>query len=246
MNRADRWLHRELRALRERHDDGDDVHEALERALAGLEALQAAGVLDAAASDQWRAAFYSDAGIGPQPHLTPAAEQFLAELLETLEPDPEGMHPAVQRFEGALHMLAVIGAVDPRDWDAKQRARLGWESAEEELAVERELNAGGTEAELLQVIPGPGEVRQGHRLLLAMRFADGVSFVIDKDAVKEVEVEWPDWDLRDDAGTAYRQSGAGGGGHDEHVSFRTPVPPEARWLELSLATRPGVSFRVQL
>jgi hypothetical protein len=129
-------------------------------------------------------------------------------------------------------------------WDAELRARTGEPSEEEELEESRRLNAGGTEVELLGVIQGPSEPRNGHRLVAALRFADGVSFLIDtRDAP---DFEWPEWQVTDDLGTEYMPGGSGGGGGEEHVSFRTAVPLEARWIELVLEQEPEIAFRMAL
>jgi hypothetical protein len=252
MNRADRWLHEQRRTIRDWRRDGmdDAVAESLERAHAGLEALEAAGAVSAESASRWRvilaraAAGESHEAAGPE--LSERAERFLAGLLRTLWPDPHGDDPNVERFEAAVHMLAAVGAVDGRAWDARLREHLGWPSAEEERAEELALNAGGTEAELIAVIPGPEDVRRGYRLLLVLRFADGVSFMIDNDAEDTPDDEWPDWELSDDVGTSYWCGSAGGSDESEHISFPTPIPAQAMWLQLSLEDHPDVSFRVSL
>ena len=76
------------------------------------------------------------------------------------------------------------------------------------------------------------------------RFADGVAFDIDKEDAPDIA--WPDWHLKDDVGTAYEDRGAGGSDDSEQISFRAPIPATATWIELSLAQRAGVSFRVRL
>jgi hypothetical protein len=245
MNRADRWLHGELRAIRRRRirslDDG--VAERLGGALAGLGALEVAGAVSAASASRWRVVLAREAGgerrVVAGPEVRGRAERFLADLLDTLPPDVEGDGAGVMRFEAAVEVFSAVGAVDGREWDARFRERR---SGEEERAEE----SGGTEAELIDVMPGPGEVRRGHRLLLVLRFADGVSLMVDKDREETSDDDWPDWELTDDMGTSYRNSGGGGGGETEYVSYRTPIPAEATWIQLSLEDQAEVSFRVGL
>jgi hypothetical protein len=249
MDRAERWLHQERHSIGEWRDDGEAVAIRTETALAGVDALEAAAVLDsAAAADWWRVLSAEAAGGAPvtvDAQIRERAQRFLEAALETLPRDPEWDDPAVQRFEAAVHMLGAVGAIDRRAWGDRFREHVGWPAEEVELAEEAELNAGGTERELLGVVPGPAEARGGYRLVLMLRFTDGLSFLIDKDSVETADIEWPDWRLADDAGTSYW--GGGGGGHDEeNLSFRMPVPPQSRWVELSLESRPDVRFRVSL
>jgi hypothetical protein len=89
-------------------------------------------------------------------------------------------------------------------------------------------------------------VRRGHRLLLVLRFADGVSVMVDKGTEVMSEDEWPAWELSDDVGTSYRCSGGGGDRETEHIAFRTPIPTEATWIQLSREDQAEVSFRVSL
>jgi hypothetical protein len=207
MNRADRWLHGELRAIgrwRNRWLDGDwraiggggidsrddVVAERLEGARAGLEALGAAGAVSAASASRWRVVFAREAGgerrVVAGPEVGARAERFLAGLLETLPPGVEGDVADVLRFEAAVEVFSAVGAADGREWYARLRERR---SGEEERAEE----LGGTEAELIEVIPGPGEVRRGHRLLLVLRFADGVSLMVDRRREETLDDDWPGW-----------------------------------------------------
>lgn len=149
-----------------------------------------------------------------------------------------------ETFEGAVELLGAIGAVDPRAWDTALREHTGEPAYEDELEERRRLNAGGTEVELDAVIEGPTDRRNGHRLVAALRFSDGVSFLVDKAGGREFE--WPDWRLTDDLGTNYSPSGSGGSDHDQHVSFRTAIPREARWIELAREQDREVVFRVAL
>lgn len=213
--------------------------ELLEESLAGVAALEAAGVLSAAEAEAWRDRCRRDAGgdrvarVAATPQQREAAEALLEELLEAGEDGEE-------RFSGALLALRIAGAVDASAWDARMRERYGWPTAEEELAEARELNAGGTNDELVAVLPGPDERRAGRRVLYALRFADGMEIRVDA-ADREVE-DWPVWTLTDDAGTRYHPRG----GSDDRVTFRGAPPPEARWVELTLAGDPGATFRIAL
>jgi hypothetical protein len=245
MNRADRWLHGELRAIRRwRIRSLDDaVAESLERARAGLWALEAAGAVSAGSASRWRVVLAREAGgerrVVAGPEVSGRAERFLAGLLDALRPDVEGDDAGVVKFEAAVEVFSAVGAVDGREWDARLREQR---SGEEERAGGR----GGTEVELIGVIPGPGEVRRGHRLLLVLRFADGVSVMVDKNREETADDDWPDWELTDDVGTSYRWSGGGGGGETEYISYRTPIPAEATWIQLSREDQAEVSFRVSL
>jgi hypothetical protein len=152
--------------------------------------------------------------------------------------------PGLVEFAAALNLLRAVDAVDYRSWDARRRERLGRPSAGEEQTLRARLNAGGTHVDLLEVVPGPAEIRHGYRLLLIWRFSDGVRFDLDKENAPEVD--WPSWQLSDDLGTAYQPGGVGGDDDFDEASFRTPVPAEADWIELCLEQHPGVSFRVRL
>lgn len=253
VNRAERWLHGRTRALRQwRRDDPDGrTQELLERALAGTDALELAGALGPAEASAWRERLRADAAADPpRPDIPPqtrtTGDALLEDLLSDVPPDLEGGEEQLERFEGALELLATLGAVDAAAWDDRMRGRLGWPSEEEEHARVGELNAGGTEVELVAVLPGADERRGGHRVVVALRFADGISFLLDRDPVVAPELEWPEWRLSDDLGTSYRPGGGGSGDTDEHVTFRTAPPPEARWVELALEEQPDVRFRVAL
>jgi hypothetical protein len=245
MNRADRWLHGELLAIRRwRSRSLDDVVAgSLDGTRAGLEALEVAGAVSVASASRWRAVLAREAGgerrVVAGPEVSGRAERFLADLLDALGPGLEEDVANVLRFEAAVEVFSAVGAVDGREWYARSRERRsGEEGGAEEL--------GGTEAELIDVIPGPAEVRRGHRLVLVLRFADGVSVMVDKDREEALDDDWPGWELSDDVGTSYRLSGVGGGRETEHVSFSTPIPAEATWIQLSLEDQADVSFRVSL
>jgi hypothetical protein len=209
-DRAERWLYAQRRLL---------TREFVERALAGVGALAAAGALTEREAAWWRDEL--EGGEQPAPEVPEAVRAAAHALLEELSSD--------ERFESALELLAALGAADPAAWD----------EADEEL-----LDLGGTEADLEAVIPGPPERRRGHRLVLALRFADGMTFLIDSDGA--AERDWPLWRLADDRGHRYGPAGSGGGEPVARVRFREPVPAAARWVELSLADDHAVGFRVAL
>jgi hypothetical protein len=248
-DRAGRWLYGQRRRLADwsRNGPPDGVSELLDRAVAGVDALESAEVLDAEAAARWRKQFAeSAAGQALTAHapadVRPAAERLLGELLGAVPNEPDWDDVNSERFEGAVEVLGAIGAADAASWDAEFRRRTGEAAEDEEFEEIRRLNAGGTEVELAAVVPGPAERRKGHRLVAMLRFADGVSFLIDKDDARDFE--WPDWHLTDDLGTPYMPGGASGSDQDEHVSFRTAVPNDARWIELAHEQDPEIAFRV--
>jgi hypothetical protein len=250
VDRAGRWLYAQRRTLADwsRNGPPGGVGELLERAVAGVDVLEAAAVLDAGSAALWRDDFTRAAAGHPftahaPGKLKPVAEALLTELLAAVPDDPDWDLDS-ERFEGAVELLGAIGAVDVAAWDAKLRERTGEPDHDEELEEIRRLNAGGTEVDLTSVIPGPPERRKGHRLVAVLLFADGVSCLIDKDG--EDDFEWPDWRLTDDLGTQYMQGGSGGGDRDEHVSFRTAVPGNARWIELTHDQDDEIKFEVAL
>jgi hypothetical protein len=220
---AEQWLHQAL------------LGGSPEHGLDALEALEAAGALSAEAAARWRRRF---AGAADEPVPVVVREHAERLLTAWLEAVPRG-HDAVRRFQGASELLAAVGAVDGVVWDARLRERAGWPSAEEELALEAERNAGGTEADLLAVFPGPPQTAGGHRLLLVLCFADGVTFRLDGCAPGD----WPEWTLTDDLGAEYVQDGGSSDGHSETISFGQAVPPTATWIELA---RDDIRFRVPL
>ena len=245
-------MHGELRAIRRWRIDPPDapydvVADILEGARAGLEGLEAAGALSAASASRWRVLLAREAGgerrVVAGPEVSGRAERFLADLLDTLGPDLEGDDAKMLKFDAALEVFSAVGAVDGREWAARLRERR---SDEEERAEELALDTGGTEAELIDVVPGPGGVRRGHRLLLVLRFADGVSLIVDKSTEETSDDEWPHWELTDDVGTLYLWSGWDGSDETEYISFGTPIPAEATWIQLRHEDHAEVAFRVSL
>ena len=93
-------------------------------------------------------------------------------------------------------------------------------------------------------IAGPAERRSGRRIVAVLRFADGITFLIDKEGAREPD--WPGWRLADDLGTEYLPANGGASSRDEHCTFRTPAPPGAGWIELTHGLDPEISFRVSL
>jgi hypothetical protein len=70
-------------------------------------------------------------------------------------------------------------------------------------------------------------------VLCVLRFDDGVSVLLRvEDGDDPFEEDPFDFGLVDDVGTSYSSSGGGGGGRELKISYSTPVPPDATWLEL--------------
>jgi hypothetical protein len=229
-----------------RGDEGTAGREA--RARAAVRALRAAGLLSDPEAAQWEARLAGERQ--PPPAVSgsqgePAAE-LLEELLASIPPGDDGMAPETNRFEGALHALVEVHALDADEWDGRLREGVGRPSADEEWEATLEANAGGTQQELLAVLGGPGEGVDGVRVLYVLRFADGIEFVIrraksdtDREAWWEREIE-----LSDDVGTAYSESGGSRSDGEELIGFRTAPPEAATWVELAgAASRP---IRVRL
>jgi len=214
-------------------------------ARSGLAALEAAGALERAAGRFWDAAFTQEAAASPlasPPKSNEAAEAHLEQVVAGLTPSSD--QDAVLRAQAAMELYAALGVIDWPVWDARLRVALGDPTAEEEEQLTAELNTGGTEVELLEVLPGPAEVKGGFRLLFVLRFVDGVAVVLDVEG--EEVPEWPEWRLEDDVGTDFWNGGSSGSSDDVRASWRTPVPPAATRLVLSLAGHPGVRFKVPL
>jgi hypothetical protein len=200
---------------------------------AAVAALRAAGLLSEEEAAGWSRAPAPEAPLGADAGMRAAAAELLEELLAQVPPEDrdEGLGAEENRFEGALAALSELGAASPAEWDARLRARLRRVSWEEEEAEMRAMNSGGTERELLAVLPGPSEAVDGVRLLYALRFADGVGIVFRRPLDDDDSWEW-EMELRDDLGTYYSEAGGSGGGEENRVSFRTAVPADARWIEL--------------
>lgn len=174
---ADDWLQQRLDALYSWHQLWDDAADALVIPLAGVDALEVAGVLSPEAAEAWRGTFEREAA-------------------RPREPD---------RYVG-------------------------------------EPSTDSTELDLLQVLTGPDEPRGGYRLLLLLRFADGVVCQLDKD--ESEDDDWPEWTLVDATGTVYDTGAEGGSDTDVFVTFSPGVPDGVGWVELRLGGRDDVVFRV--
>ncbi len=256
MDRAQQWLHGRRRALHDWATDGPahGTDELLTKALAGVDVLAAAGAIADDDAMAWRDEFRATASGRADGRVAArlssgagaSAEAFLRKLLERAVSEDDELGPAGQRFEGAVHLLGAAGVVDPVEWNERERTLRGWPSEAEELELERELNAGGTQVELRRVYAGPEERRGGRRLLYVLLFEDGVSCLVDRSDWELDLDDWAQWRLSDDTGTSYMPAGGGGGDSEEQIDFRQAPPAHATWLELALAGDPAVVFRVPL
>jgi hypothetical protein len=140
------------------------------------------------------------------------------------------------RFDGALDALTRVGVADREIWDRRLRERTGRPSAEDEEELVRRLNAGGTEQELVAVVPGSDRSVDGVRVLYALRFTDGISLTLWRAAATGADLgserggPW-EWELRDDLGTEYEGGGFSGSDVEQHMQFRTAPPVGASWIE---------------
>jgi hypothetical protein len=183
------------------------------------------GLLGADEAEAWRLRL---SGLGmerPTPSDTTrrAADELLHDLLEAVPVDNGGRGDDITRFAGAMAALGVVGA-SSGGWYERLARRMGWPTACEA----RQENSGGTQRDLRAVLAGPAEAVDGVRVLCALRFEDGVSFLLELEnaADRFGERRW-DFELFDDVGTTY----SGGGG----ARFSTPAPADASWLELRRA-----------
>jgi hypothetical protein len=194
-----------------------------------ISALRAVGLIGEEEADAWRGRLLASGE--ERPTAPGAARQagrgLLEELFDAVVPDddpPVGL----SRFEGALEALCAVGAADA-EWDERLRRRMGRPSP----AEARELNAGGTQEELLAVLAGPAEAVDGVRVPYALRFSDGIVFVIRREGdFDEEDQGWWDAELVDDAGTSYWAAGGGGAREEQRLSFHTAPPSRASWVEL--------------
>ncbi|MGH2701337.1 MAG: hypothetical protein ACRDJ2_06115 [Actinomycetota bacterium] len=213
-----------------------------------LRVFEATGVLSAAEVEQWRV--WIAAGEAPRPEASnetqQAGDDLLRDLLEAVPPDGDGIGSELSRFEGALGALIAVGAVDGAAWSNRLNAHMGWPSDEEEQEQLRQLNAGGSEEELLAVYAGPGPTDDGVRVLYVLAFRDGVSIYVHRRDEVEFDDDdaWWDAELADDLGTRYAPGGTGGGDGEQHFGFRTPIPEGATWIEVRGLSKDRI--RVQL
>jgi hypothetical protein len=232
--RAVSFLYGELERVATRDDPDGDTDEARPeregRVAGALGALRAVGLLDADESEAWRVRLLG-AGV-EQPAASDrtreAAGELLQELLEAVPVEDEGRGADFMRFEGALEALRAVGAASG-EWYDRLARRMGWPTADEV----RERNVGGTQREPRAVLAGPAEPVDGVRVLCVLRFDDGVSVLLRVERhVDPFEDDPFDFEVFDDVGTSYSSSGGGGGGREVRISYGTPAPADARWLEL--------------
>ena len=180
-----------------------------------------------------------------------AAEQWLQQQLENiLAWRHHSDELATEALANAHAGIAALEAAEALSPDAATTWRGAFErevarDPDPPTEEDREswaLNATSTEAELVQVIAGPDDVRGGYRLLLLLRFADGVVCLLDKDDADADD--WPEWTLRDAFGTVYESDVEGGSDTDARVSFYTGTPHLVGWVELRLNGHDDVVFRV--
>jgi hypothetical protein len=229
--RAVSFLHEQLEwvALFREDYGGEAWPERDGRVAGSLGALRAVGLLAPEEAEAWRARLSASGEERPTAPRTArqAGGGLLEELFDEVAPDDDPP-VALSRFQGALEALRAVGAADA-EWDERLRRRMGWPSA----AEARELNAGGTQEELLAVLAGPAEAVDGVRVPYALRFSDGICFVIRREGdLDEEDDGWSEAELVDDAGTSYWAAGGGGSGEEQRLSFHTAPPSHARWVEL--------------
>jgi hypothetical protein len=225
-------LHRQLESVaRFRADYKDEGWPEGDGRIAGtVGALRAVGLLSEEEAEAWRARLseWGEERPTAPPSARETGEDLLGELLDAVAPG-DGAGVELGRFQGALGALGAVGAAEA-GWDERLRRRMGWPS-EAEL---RELNRGGTQTELVAVLAGPPAASGRVRVAYALRFSDGISFLIRRQGDTRVPDEGDLWDadLIDDLGTRYAPSGGGGGAAEVWLSFRTAPPAEATWVEL--------------
>jgi hypothetical protein len=231
------FLYGELERVAAGDDPDVDTEEARperEGRVSGvLGALRAVGLLGVDEADAWRPRLMA-AGVErpvPPEATRRAAGELLQDLLEAVPPQDEGSGDHLLRFEGAFDALLAVGAASG-EWYERRARRMGSPPADEL----DELYAGGTERDLRAVLAGPGEAVGDMRVLCALLFDDGVSVLLRvEDGNGPFRKSPVDFELCDDVGTSYSLSGAGGGGRTMKISYGTPAPADATWLELRRA-----------
>jgi hypothetical protein len=134
--------------------------------------------------------------------------------------------------------LQAVGAASA-EWAERLSRRMGRPTADEI----RQANTGGTQKDLTAVLAGPAEAVDGVRVLCALRFDDGVSLLLRREnGVHPFDPR--DFQLVDDVGTTYAPAGGGGGERELRISYRTPAPADATWLEVRL--KGSQSIRIPL
>jgi hypothetical protein len=203
-------------------------------------ALVAVGLLSREDGAEWSSAFGSAPEAEPVRCLVDGtAERVLGELSDAVPSSAKEDAVEYSRFRGGLHALSDLRLVDREQWDDRLRSRLGWPSVAECVA---ERNSGGTEWELVAVLAGPPEFVDGIRVLFALRFRDGISFVAVRSRGRGSSLHR--WRLRDDVGTDYRWGPGGASDRTQYQTCRTAPPDEAAWVEL--VSPPGNAIRVVL
>jgi len=203
--------------------------------------LEAVGLLTVEEAVWWRSRLRGEKlepTVGDRDRET--AARLLADLLESITPQSSEAEAA--RLRAAVGALAAVGAVDAEAWEDRLRARLGQPSTAQTRQLVRQLNAGGTEQDLIGVLAAPSRVIDGTRVLYALRFADGVTFALR--TTHHGTHGLFAFALRDDVGTTYRLAGGAGSEQQLDVSFRAAPPSQAAWLEL--VTPAGEAIRVAL
>lgn len=230
--RAVSFLYAELERVATSGDEhlGEAWPEREGRVAGALGALRAVGLLDADEAEAWRLRLAGPGVERPAPsdRTREAAGELLQDLLEAVPEDDDRRSDDFMRFEGALDAFHTVGAASG-EWYERLAQRMDWAAAEDVA----ELNAGGTQKELRAVLAGSGEAVDGVRVVCALCFSDGVSVLLRfEDGVDPFEDDPFDFELSDDVGTTYWRAGRGGGRRDVRISYRTPAPADARWLEL--------------
>jgi hypothetical protein len=195
-----------------------------------LRALERVGLLDADEAESWRRRLADPDVRRPEPSESTraVADELLQDLLEAMPEDDDGRGEDLLRFDGALGALHAVG-IEPMEWYDRRNRRMGWPTADEA----RERNAGGTQSELRAVIAGPPDAVDGVLVMCALCFADGVSVLLRLEDGDDAFRQDPfAFELSDDVGTSYWLASGGGGGAEVRLTFATPAPAEARWLEL--------------
>jgi hypothetical protein len=226
------FLYAELNWVATFRDDhrGEAWPEREGRVAGALGALSAVGLLGADEAEAWRLRLL-DADVkrpAPSDGTRQAADELLGDLLEAVPEDDDGTGEASFRFEGALDALRAVDAASG-EWYERRSRRMGWAGADEAS----EWHPSGTQKDLRAVLAGPAGAVDGVRVICALCFGDGVSVVLRlEDGADRLARDPFDFELVDDVGTSYSSGGGGAGGRDVRISYDTPVPADAGWLEL--------------
>lgn len=209
------------------------------RTAGAVEALCTAGLLSEEEAVRWRS--WAANGLGAPVVLDESLAPRASELLEAMMSAAGSAHDgalATNRIWGALEALSAVGVADESEWDRRWRELTGLPSEEEERKQLRQLNAGGTEQDLLAVILGPGERAGGFRLLYVLLFSDGVTLKFMRDAASDelvfsqMSAIFELIELRDNLATDYRGGGFSSTDGEYTSAYRTPAPSGAKWLEV--------------